>query len=65
MDAHDGHPFFMRKNFLTLFFQRIKILAPSAARFFDGRLQDTGLPHRRSLSKVLQAQAKGDDPILV
>ena len=25
MDAHDGHPFFMRKNFLTLFFQRIKI----------------------------------------
>lgn len=34
MDAHDGHPFFMRKNFLTLFFQRIKILAPSAARLF-------------------------------
>ena len=24
MDAHDGHPFFMRKSFLTLFFSKDK-----------------------------------------
>ena len=52
MDAHDGHPFFMRKSFLTIF-QRIKIpdWPPLRRGFLDGRIQAPGLPQRRSLSR--------------